>query len=396
MKLVLSSVAAVALLASALSAQSVTGGKPPALPNPFTAPMVANGPSVVPAPAGFLPKAPEGFHVSVFAKDVPGARWLAVAPNGDIFVAETDAGKVEVLHDPQHTGKAVSRTVFADHLRSPFGIAFHHGYVYVGDTNALLRFKYNPKTSERTGEAEHLLTLPTGGHSTRTVVFGKDGTLYLGVGSHGNIDVGGDPIRAAISVCDDDRCTHHHVYGAGLRNPVGLVINPQTGQIWTTVNERDMMGDNLPPDYFTSVRKGGFYGWPYSYIGKNIDTRVKPQRPDLVAKAIVPDVLLGAHRAPLQAAFYEGNQFPASYKNGAFIAEHGSWNRSIRAGYQVAFVPFANGKPTGPPQVFLQGFVPDPAKDAVWGRPVGVAVAPDGSLLVSDDGGGVIWRVSHE
>ena len=395
MKFVRSGVAAVALLASALSAQSVTGGKPPALPKPFSSPMVANGPSVVAPPAGFLPKAPEGFHVSVFAANVRGARWLAVAPNGDIFVAESDAGTVEVLHDPQHTGKAVSRTVFADHLREPFGIAFHHGYVYVGDTNELLRFKYNPKTSQRTGEAEHLLSVPTGGHTTRTVVFGKDGKLYLSVGSHSNIDIETDPIRAAVTVCDDDACVHHHVYASGLRNPVGLVINPQTGQLWTTVNERDMMGDDLPPDYFSSVRKGGFYGWPYSYIGKNIDTRVKPQRPDLVAKAIVPDVLLGAHRAPLQAAFYEGDQFPSFYKNGAFIAEHGSWNRSIRAGYQVAFVPFANGRPTAAPQVFLQGFVPDPGKEAVWGRPVGIAVAPDGSLLVSDDGGSVIWRVSH-
>lgn len=387
--------AAVALLASALSAQSVTGGKPPVLPKPFTAPMVANGPQVVKAPAGFLPTAPAGFHVSVFAENVPSARWLAVAPNGDIFVSETDDGKVVVLHDPHHTGKAVARTVFADHLRSPFGIAFHGGYVYVGDTNELLRFKYNPKTSERTGEAERLLSLPPGGHSTRTVVFGKDGALYLGVGSHGNIEPETDPIRAAISVCSDDRCIHHHVYAAGLRNPVGVVINPQTGEVWTTVNERDMMGDNLPPDYFTSVKKGGFYGWPYSYIGKNIDSRVNPQRPDLVAKAIVPDVLLGAHHAPLQATFYEGSQFPAQYRNGAFIAEHGSWNRSIRAGYQVAFVPFANGKPTGPPQVFLHGFVPDLSKEAVWGRPVGVAVAPDGSLLVSDDGGNIIWRVSR-
>ncbi len=388
-------VAAVALLASALAAQSVTGGKQPVLPKPFSSPTVANPSHVVQAPSGFLPQAPAGFHVSVFADQVPGARWLAVAPNGDIFVAESDAAKVEVLHDPQHTGKAVSRTVFADHLREPFGIAFHNDYVYIGDTNELLRFKYDPKTSKRIGEAEHLLTVPTGGHTTRTVVFGKDGALYFSVGSHSNIDIESNPIRAAISVCSDDRCVHHHIYGAGLRNPVGVAINPQTGAIWTTVNERDMLGDDLPPDYFTSVKKGGFYGWPYSYIGKHVDPRVKPQRPDLVAKAIVPDVLLGAHRAPLQATFYEGSQFPDSYKNGAFIAEHGSWNRSHLAGYQVAFVPFANGKPSGPPQVFLSGFAPDPSKTEVWGRPVGVAVAPDGSLLVSDDGGNIIWRVSH-
>jgi glucose/arabinose dehydrogenase len=238
------------------------------------------------------------------------------------------------------------------------------------------------------------MDLPRGGHSTRALSFSPDGNhLFVSVGSASNVDIESDSRRAAITICDPDG-KNARLYATGLRNPVGIALEPTTGKLWTSVNERDGLGDDLPPDYFTSVKDGGFYGWPYSYIGDHVDPRVNPQKPELVAKAIVPDVLLGAHRAPLQFAFYTGKQFPASYYGGAFIAEHGSWNRSTRAGYQVVFVPFKNGEPSGDPQPFLTGLVPDPTKGNVNGRPVGMAVAPDGSLLISDDGAQVVYRVS--
>jgi glucose/arabinose dehydrogenase len=337
---------------------------------------------------------PAGFRVNIFATGFQEPRWLAVAPNGDIFVADSGAGKIFVLRDPRRTGGAQEREVFASGLDRPFGIAFHEDYVYVGDTDAVLRFRYNANTSKRLGEAEHLMSLPRGGHWTRALVFSADlKHLFVSVGSASNIDVEKDKRRGAITICDPDG-KNARLYATGLRNPVGIALEPATGELWADVNERDGLGDDLPPDYFTSVKDGGFYGWPYSYIGDNVDPRVRPQEPELVAKAIVPDVLLGSHRAPLQFAFYTGKQFPESYQGGAFIAEHGSWNRSIRAGYEVTFVPFKNGRPSGDPQVFLDGLVPDPAKTAVYGRPVGVAVAPDGALLVSDDSANVVYRVT--
>jgi len=378
---------------ASLSAQ-VTGGKKPDLPAPFATKGVANGSHLVSPPAGFLPLAAEGFRVNEYARGFKEPRWLAVAPNGDIFVAGTGSGDVFVLRDPKNTGSAQEREVFVAGMKEPFGIAFRGNYVYVGNTGELVRFPYDPKTSKRTGEAEHLLDLPTKGHSTRSLVFSADGKqLFIGIGSQSNVSIETDERRAAITVCDPDG-KNARIYASGLRNPVGLAIEPSSGQLWTGVNERDMLGDDLPPDYLTSVREGGFYGWPYSYIGDNLDPRVKPQRPDLTARAIVPDVLLGAHRAPLQFAFYTGTQFPEKYRGGIFLAEHGSWNRSKLAGYQVVFVSFQNGKPAGDPLTFLSGFAPDPAGTDIYGRPVGVAVAPDGALLVSDDGAGVIWRIS--
>ncbi|MGH3183754.1 MAG: PQQ-dependent sugar dehydrogenase, partial [Streptosporangiaceae bacterium] len=210
----------------------------------------------------------------------------------------------------------------------------------------------------------------------------------------GSFPMPGDPRRAAITIADPGG-QNAHLYATGLRNAVGLGFNPDSGALWASVNERDLLGDDLPPDYFTSVKPGGFYGWPYSYIGRHVDDRVQPQRPELVAKAIVPDVLLDAHVAPLQFQFYEARQFPAMYRRGAFLAEHGSWNRSSRQGYAVVFIPFKNGKPAGPATPFFQGFVPDPSQRGVYGRPVGVAVAADGSLLVSDDGAKNIWRIAY-
>ena len=376
-----------------LSAQVTHGGKPQ-LPLPYATKSAGNGPSHVAPPEGFLPTVPVGFKINVFATGFKRPRWLIVAPNNDIFLADTGAGEIVILRDPQNTGGAQSRENFVTGLTRPFGIAFHDDYVYVGTMKELVRFKYDPKTSKRLGEAEHLVSLPSGGHDTRSVVFSKDGKhVFIGVGSESNVSPGEDPIRAAVTICDPDG-KNARQYATGLRNPVGLALDPATGQVWTSVNERDELGDDLPPDYLTSLKDGGFYGWPYSYIGDNVDARVKPQRPELVAKALVPDVLLGAHVAPLQFAFYTGKQFPEGFRGGAFVAEHGSWNRSKRSGYQVAFVGFKDGQPSADPVPFMTGLVPDPSSDTVYGRPVGVAVAPDGALLVSDDGAAVIYRIA--
>jgi glucose/arabinose dehydrogenase len=387
-------VLAVLFIPSSCPAQ-LTHGQKPSLPAPFATKSAGNGPDRVAAPAGFLPTVPKGFHINIFAKDFKRPRLLTVAPNGDIFLAETGANKVVILRDPNRTGGAQEQIVFATGLTRPFGIAFHDDYVYIGNMSSLVRFKYDPKTSQRVGEAEKLLDLPGGGHDTRNLAITPDGKhVLIAVGSGSNIDTGEPPMRAAVTICDLDG-KNARQFATGLRNPVGLAIEPVTGTPWTTVNERDELGDDLPPDYLTSLQDGGFYGWPYSYIGNNVDPRVKPQKPDLVARAIVPDVLLGAHVAPLQFTFYNGKQFPASYYGGAFVAEHGSWNRASRAGYQVAFVAFKDGKPAADPVPFLTGMVPDPKGPVVDGRPVGVTTAPDGALLVSDDGVGVIYRITY-
>lgn len=382
------------LAVPAMLAAQITHGEKPKLPAPYFTKSADNSPDKEAPPPNFLPTVPKGFRVNVYAEDFKVPRWMAVAPDGDIFVAESGANRIDVLRDPQDTGGAQQREVFATGTTRVFGIAFHEDYVYVGTMTELERFRYDPKTSKRLGEAEPLMKLPGGGHITRSVAIAPDGKhLFVSVGSGSNIRTGEPAIRAAITVCDLDG-KNARQYATGLRNPVGLAIEPVTGKVWTSVNERDELGDNLPPDYFTSVKDGGFYGWPYSYIGSNVDDRVKPQRPDLVARAIIPDVLLGAHVAPLQFAFYTGKQFPEKYRGGAFIAEHGSWNRASRAGYQIAFVAFKDGEPSADPVPFMTGLVPNPEGNDVYGRPVGVAVAPDGSLLVADDGANKIYRIS--
>jgi glucose/arabinose dehydrogenase len=378
----------------ALAAGQVTHGQKPKLPAPYATNSSGNGPQGTKPPAGFLPTVPAGFRVNVYAASFKVPRWLTVAPNGDIFLADNGSGEIIVMRDPQHTGAAQEREIFVSDQKRPFGIAFREDYVYIGNTRELVRFKYDPKTSKRLGEKEHLMDLPGGGHDTRSLAFSADGKhLFVAVGSGSNIDTGEEPIRAAVTICDPDG-KNARLFATGLRNPVGLALEPVTGEVWTSVNERDELGDDLPPDYFTSLKDGGFYGWPYSYIGSNVDPRVKQEHPELVARAIIPDVLLGAHVAPLQFAFYTGKQFPESYRGGAFVAEHGSWNRASRSGYQIAFVAFKNGKPSADPVPFMTGLVPDPSKSDVNGRPVGMAVAPDGSLLVSDDGAGVIYRIT--
>ena len=384
----------VALVLPSIVSAQLTNGMKPQLPRPFATKSAGNPPEDSAPPNGFLPTVPPGFRINIFAQDFDEPRWLTTAPNGDVFLADTHGGKIYILRDSQHTGGAQQRIVWATGLDQPFGIIFHDDYVYVGDTNAVLRFKNDANLPKKLSDGEKLMDLPRGGHSTRALVFSADGKhLFVSVGSASNIDIEKDTRRAAITICDPNG-KNARLYATGLRNPVGIALDPTTGQLFTTVNERDGLGDDLPPDYFTSVKDGGFYGWPYSYIGDNVDPRVSPQKPDLVARAIVPDVLLGAHRAPLQFAFYTGTQFPASYRGGVFITEHGSWNRSVRAGYQVAFVPFKDGKPSGDPQPFMTGLIPDPTKGNVNGRPVGVAVAPDGALLVSDDGARLVYRIT--
>jgi glucose/arabinose dehydrogenase len=359
--------------------------------------VIFNPPVVVTPPSGYVPQAPPGFRVSVFADGFEQPRWLATAPDGDIFVADSQSGKIIVLQDPNHRGRPEARFAFAEDLHQPFGITFHDSYVYVGDTDEVLRFRYDPKTSRPLGGREHILDLPGGGynqHWTRTLAFSPDGAkLFVSVGSKSNVSIESDARRAAILETDPDG-KNSRIYATGLRNAVGIAFNPASGQLWASVNERDLLGDDQPADYLTHVVEGGFYGWPYSYLGGHVDTRVSP-RPDLVAKAIVPDVLLGAHVAPLEFIFYEARQFPSSYLHGAFITEHGSWNRRTRSGYQVVFVPFKDGKPAGDPTPFFTGFVPNPNAKEVYGRLVGVTVAADGSLLISDDGGRLIWRVQY-
>jgi glucose/arabinose dehydrogenase len=275
-------------------------------------------------------------------------------------------------------------------------MAFHDGYLYVGNPGSIVRYKYTDGDMKAQGEPEQLLTLPTGGHSTRNLLFNRAGTkLYVSVGSGSNNDAGEDCRRAAILEFNPDG-SGYRIYASGIRNPVGLALQPGTDTIWTAMNERDNLGDDLVPDYVTSVKDGGFYGWPYSYIGKHYDPRYVGSFPDLVNRAIVPDVLLPAHSAALGVTFYTGTQFPPSYRGGVFVALHGSWNRSAAAGYKVVFVPMNNGKPE-PIQDFLTGFLAANGASGTpietWGRPVGVTVARDGSLLVSDDGGNRIWKI---
>ena len=356
-----------------------------------------NPPIVVPLPKDFQPRLPPGFTASVLAGGFDEPRWLAVAPNGDLFVAESATGKVIVLHFSVSKDRVQSRQIFADHLLLPFGIAFHEDFVYVALTNRVVRFHYDRETSRRLGEAEAILDLPGLGynqHWTRSLAFSPDGNeLFVSVGSRTNVSIESDPRRAAILVLRSDG-GGMRVYANGLRNAVGIAFSPASGDLWATVNERDDIAEDIPSDFFTHVVQGGFYGWPYAYLGPHIDDRVAA-RPDLVEKAIIPDLLLGAHVAPLQFAFYEATQFPSLYRHGAFVAEHGSWNRKIRSGYQVVFIPFQDGFPSGEPRPFLSGFVPDPVGKQVYGRMVGVAIARDGSLLVSDDAHNLIWRVSY-
>jgi len=373
------------------------------LPQPYATKSAGNSPTVVSRPSNAWPKAPAGFKVDLYASGLNLPREIRTAPNGDFFVAEMDAGEIKIFRGITKDSKPEQTSTFATGLHEPFGIAFYPpgnnpNWVYIANTNSVVRFPYKNGDLKASGAAETLITgIPTGGHSTRDLAFSQDGKrMFLSVGSRSNVD---DP--------DTHPGEHHRanileytpegkfvkVYGAGIRNPVGIAIQPETGELWCSVNERDELGDNLVPDYITHVQEGGFYGWPWYYMGDHQDPRHEGKHPELKSKVIVPDVLLQPHNASLEMTFYEGNQFPKDYKGDIFAAEHGSWNRAERAGYEVIRVPLKDGKATGAYEDFVTGFVtPD---GQVWGRPVGVAVAADGSLMVTDDGSKSIWRVNY-
>lgn len=396
------------------------------LPAPYTTKSVSNRVNIVPWPAGKTPTAPAGFAVAEYAGKLESPRWLYVAPNGDVLVAESStvpastpmkvvaklnldrsrslraesANRITLLRDTNHDGKPDLRTTFLAGLNQPFGMLVLGNSFYVANTDGVLRFPYQPGASKITGSGQRILGLPAGGynnHWTRNLLASPDNArIYVTVGSSSNVQEHGaeEEVRRANILQINPDGTGEKVYASGLRNPVGLAWAPGTHALWTAVNERDELGDELVPDYLTSVKEGGFYGWPYAYFGPNEDPRRKRERPDLVKKTLVPDVPLGAHTASLGLTFYDKAAFPAKYHNGAFIGQHGSWNRSAFSGYKVVFVPFANGRPSGPPEDFLTGFLAGGDSKDAYGRPVGVATLPDGSLLVADDAADRIWRVS--
>jgi hypothetical protein len=377
---------------------------------------------VVARPAGAALKVPPGFKVELFARGFSNPRQIRVAPNGDVFVVESGAGRIHVLRPNAAGSGAAEPGIFAAGLDYPFGIAFYPTgdnpeWVYVGNTDSVVRFPYRNGDLKARGPAETLITeLPTGGHATRDVAFSPDGRrMFVSVGSLSNVSQGGGKLgdlalrqwEAKFGVgatwgSESDRADvlafdplgkNRRTFATGLRNCVGMAIHPTTGELWCSTNERDGLGDDLPPDYVTRVREGAFYGWPWFYIGANEDPRHKGARPDLKDKITTPDVLIQPHSAPLGMAFYTGAQFPAGYRGNAFAALHGSWNRAKRTGYKIVRIPLQNGAPTGEYEDFVTGFVVDDAR--VWGRPVGVATAKDGSLLFTEDGNDTIWRVSY-
>lgn len=373
------------------------------LPAPYATRGVGNGPDVVSRPSDAWPKAPPGFRVQLYANGFDEPREIRTAPNGDEFVAESHKGELLVLRGMTADGKPKQQSVFANGFKRPFGIAFYPlganpQWIYIGNTDSVVRIPYHSGDMKAAGAPQKIAEVPAGGgHWTRDLAFSLDGKhLFVAVGSQSNSN---DP--------DTHSAEHHRanileftpdgqferVYGWGIRNPVGIAVNPTTGELWCSVNERDMLGDNLVPDYITHVTPGGFYGWPWFYIGGHWDPTLQSRHPELKDKVIVPDVLLQPHTASLEMIFYEGSQFPAEYRGDIFAAEHGSWNRAYRTGYEVVRVPLDNGHANGEFEDFLTGFVTKHGK--VWGRPVGVAVAADGSLLVTDDGSKSIWRVSY-
>lgn len=363
----------------------------PPLPAPFATDSANNAPRVVDPPAGARLQAPQGFTVETWASGFDMPRFMLLAPGGEVLLSDSGAGVVYVFAG----GKAAGKKPLISGLSRPFGLAVWQNYLYVAETNSVKRYPYDAKALT-VGPGQEVVKVPGGGnHWTRAIVFDRAGQkMYVSVGSSSNITP--DPEeRAAINRYNPDG-SGHEIYAAGTRNPSNIHWYPNSDTLWVTVIERDGLGDDLPPDYFTHVQQGGFYGWPWAYFGPHAEPRHNGQHPELVQKTITPDLALPAHNSPLDFAFYTGTQFPAGYHGGAFITLHGTWNRSQRAGYKVVYVPFANGKPSGPPKDFLTGWMIAPANKEVWGRPVGVMQLPDGSLLVSDDGGKKIWRVSYK
>ena len=359
-------------------------------------------------PADKKPVAPDGFIVTMFADKaakLDNPRWIYVAPNGDILVSQAKTNKrtspnnIIIFRDADKDGTYEMNDVFLSGLNQPLGMLVQGNHFYVGNTDGIYRYPYTPGQLSIKDSGTKILDLTPDGynnHWTRNIIASKDGKkFYISSGSASNVAEHGidkERRRACILQINPDG-SDQKLFASGIRNPVGLDWNPVTGELWTAVNERDHLGDELVPDYVTSVKDGGFYGWPYAYFGPNEDPRHKGVRPDLVAKTIVPDVPVGSHTASLGLAFYTKDAFPKKYKNGAFVGQHGSWNRSTFSGYKVVFIPFRNGKP-GKPEDFLTGFIANEDSAEVYGRPVGVTVLPDGSMLVADDAANTIWRVS--
>jgi glucose/arabinose dehydrogenase len=395
--------------------------KPEDLPKPGATPSSANMSHVVPRPEAAQPQVPDGFKIALFAQGLSGPRQMRVAPNGDIFIAETRAGRIRVLRAADGEAKPSANEIYASGLNEPFGVALFPSddpkWVYVANTDSVVRFPYQAGDLKASGKAETVVAeLPHGGgHTTRDIAFSRDGKrMLISVGSRSNdaegnggppeglqawidshplgADWGGETDRADVLAFDPDG-KRLGIFATGIRNCVGLAVHPSTGDLYCSTNERDGLGDNLVPDYVTRVREGAFYGWPWLYIGSNEDPRHVGDRADLKEKVTVPDVLLQPHSASLGLTFYTGHQFPAEYSGDGFAAEHGSWNRSRRTGYKVIRIRLKDGVPTGEYEDFITGFVV--GDNDVWGRPVGVAVAHDGSLLMSEDGNGTIWRVTH-
>lgn len=409
-------------------AQAVTAGSGEniTLPPPFQTKSVVNYSHIVNWPEGKLPVAPDGFKVNRYVSNIKSPRWLYVLPNGDVLaaLANTESKGLKVVKDivsgktrSQHTERSANtillfrglkngvpevRDTFLTHLNQPFGMLVIGNYFYVANTDGVWRYPYRQGQTKITAPGQKIMDLPAGGYSnhwTRNIIGNADGSkIYVTVGSGTNAGEHGiayETHRANILRANADG-SNLEVYASGLRNPIGMGWAPGTSTLWTVVNERDELGDSLVPDYLTSVKEGGFYGWPYSYFGQHVEPRIpeKERRPDLVKKAIVPDMPLGSHTASMGLVFYTASAFPEKYRGGAFVGQHGSWNSSQLVGYRVVFVPFKNGKPSGPPEDFLTGFIGNAAKSEVYGRPVGLAVLTDGSLLVADDAGDAIWRVS--
>ncbi len=379
------------------------------LPPPYTTPSANNGPRLVPRPADAWPQAPPGFKIDLYAAGLHNLRLIRAAPNGDLFVVESAPGCIRLLRGVGPDGKPQRMEIYAAGFRQPFGIAFYPPgsnpeYVYVANTDSVVRFRYE-NGDFKAREPEQVIVpdipgggrLQGGGHWTRDIAFSLDGKqMFVSVGSRSNVDdTDNNPRerhRANILVAKPDG-SELRVYAWGIRNAVGIDVHPETGELWASVNERDGLGDNLPPDYITRIQDGGFYGWPWYYIGGNLDPRHKDKHPELRDKVIVPDVLVQPHNASLEMTFCRSSQFPREYQGDIFAAEHGSWNRAPRTGYEVIRVPLKNGKATGEYEDFLTGFA-TPAGQ-VWGRPVGVAFGKDGSLFVTDDASNSIWRVSY-
>lgn len=364
------------------------------LPPPFHTPSANNRPRVIARPDGARLQVPQGFNIDVYAEGFEKPRFMLLGPSGEILLSDSvqGTGSVYVL-----TQNGKQRKKIIEGLDRPYGLAFWQDYLYVAEPQSVKRYKYDRKAMTA-AKGEEVVSLAGfgSGHWTRSLLFDRTGKkLYVGVGSASNVSPGEDPRRAAINRYNPDG-SGHEIFASGTRNPIGLGWIPGGDTLWAAVQERDALGDDLVPDYFTHIRQGAFYGWPYAYFGPNEDPRNKGQRPDLVQKTVTPDVSLGAHVAVLDFIFYTGRQFPAEYQGGAFLALHGSWNRSKRVGQSIAFIPFKDGKPSGELREFLSGWMLSPDKQEVWGRPVGLLQLQDGSMLVSEDGGNKIWRVSYQ